>query len=63
MKTNNYTVTINGFVSKKQAMAFATWLSEQGEQDFQVWADISEVDGISVDTFRYADKNVAVELK
>lgn len=63
---NNYAVTIKNFKTKKQAVAFANWLSNQGEQDFAYWAEVNEVDGISVDDIRCKNKEakeIIVNLK
>lgn len=43
MTTNSKTITIN-FSNEEAAEAFATWLCEQGEQDYWMWMEEQERD-------------------
>lgn len=49
---NEYTVTIKGFKTLKQAKSFYEWYNNQGEQDISIWLDINEcgADGMYVDS-------------
>ncbi len=40
-----YTLTINGFKTKKQAEEFAKWYESQGEQDISYWLELNEKTG------------------
>lgn len=61
----SYDVTVK-FRTKDAAHQFMSWMSEQGEQDMDVWWDVSKADGYKVgDTcFDYDyDNNIITQRK
>lgn len=62
--TENYTLTIKGFKTKEQVLAFASWYEGQGEQDACVWFECRKEEGeIDVSVMNVDTKKYITELK
>lgn len=54
-----YTLTIRGFNTKEEVLAFASWYEAQGEQDSVIWFECRKEEGeintdiMSVDIHKY----------
>lgn len=59
-----YTLTIRGFKTKEQVLAFASWYEGQGEQDACTWFECRQEEGeLDVGSMNVDIKKYAAELK
>ena len=59
-----YTLTIRGFKTKEQVLAFASWYEGQGQQDTFTWFECLQEEGkLDVTTMNVDIKKYTAELK